>query len=418
MMDLSFLDPPVEVAAASPRLEMILSKLRLSGLRPFSASATPELDAPDTLLVDLASAPPAYTSLAALREVPAGYRQLVFLHAPGGFQPCPAGAICLPRDEDIPGLRARLAAEARRLARQREARIRQDTAQDLGAEPENPAAHALHLLYLGDWSARFLSLQKALQARGVQLTAALSHQTARQHMAGRRFTAALAGIDASEADAARLAAWVTGEEGLRGLPLILTGTPGPGISAPHAALLGQASAILEAEEDEAGLADAVAAECRRLDAGAPMMPKPGLALVTSDIVSGLFNRSFFEAHLPRQMQVAAAQAEPLSVLTLRLDVADARSRPAQKLMGEVIARHIRETDCAALIQPGVFAVSLPATPYRGGVRLAERIGDGLTRTGDAPGFSWRVTERRSYHTAHTLLSASLIGPFVRTRIAA
>jgi GGDEF domain-containing protein len=418
MMDLSFLDPPVEVAASSPRLEMILSKLRLSGLRLFCASAMPELDAPDTLLVDLASAPPAYKDLAALREVPAGYRQLVFLQADDRFQRCPTGAICLPRDEDIVGLRARLMAEARRLARQREARIRLESVRELSAEPAKPAAQVPHLLYLGDWSARFLALQKSLQARGINLTAALSCETARQHMAGRRFTAALAGIDTCEAGAARLAAWITGEEGLRGLPLILTATPGPGISAPHAALLGQASAILDAEDSEAGLPDAIAAECRRLDAGAPMMPRPGITIAVTDTVSGLFNRHFFEVHLPRQMQVAAAQAQPLSVLTLSLDAADTRSAPAQQLMGEVLARQTRETDCAALIQTGVFAVSLPATAYRGGVRLAERIGDGLSRAGESPGFSWRVTERRSYHTAHTLLTDSLIGPFVRTRIAA
>lgn len=421
MIDFSFYDPPVEVAASSPRLEMIMSRLRASGLRPYPASKLPEPDAPDPLLIDLASADDAY---AALNMNAAGHgagRQLVFLCEPGRLAPCPARAICLLRDLGIPSLRSRLMAEARRLSRQRETRIRLETAIDLGAELPGPeAATAPSILYLGDYCARFLSLQKTLRERGISLTAALSHQTARQHMAGHRFTAALADITLSGCDAGGMARWITGAEGLRGLPMIALASARDELTEGHLELLGHASVILDLANGTDRMADRIETECRRLHDGAPMMPLPGLALAVTDIVSGLFNRCFFETHLPRQMAIAAQQAEPLSVLVLRLDVSEARSRPAQKTTGDIILRHIRETDCAALIQPGAFAISLPATPYRGGVRLAERIGEAMERAGaaDHPGHSWRVTERRSYHTGHTLLSASLIGPFVRTKIAA
>lgn len=395
---------------------MLMSRLRAAGLRPYPAASFADTDAPDPLIVDLASAPPEFARLCALATAPARMRPLIILSPPAHAGPCTPGALRLMRDEDITSLRSRLMAEARRRARQREAIIRRETTTDLGATPPETAG-APALLYLGECSASFLALQKSLKELGVELSAALSPQTARQHIAHRRFTAALA--DLSLAQSPGMHRWITLEDGLRGLPLILTDTAGAARTSDQLTLIAHSSTLLDHPQCETTLADAVHAESQRLHAAAPMMPLPGLALAVTDIVSGLFNRSFFEAHLPRQMVVATAEAEPLCVLVLRLGVANARSRPAQKAAGDMILRHIRETDCAALIQPGVFAISLPATPYRGGVRLAERITEAIDRAGDPmPDLSWRVTERRSYHNARTLLAASLIGPYIRTRIAA
>jgi hypothetical protein len=125
-------------------------------------------------------------------------------------------------------------------------------------------------------------------------------------------------------------------------------------------------------------------------------------------------------HIARQMEVSTQRADPLCVLTFRLDPALAVSRPAQLAFADIIRRQIRDADSPALMQPGVFAISLPATPYRGGMRLAERISDAAARH---PGFSgqdfaYRVIEKRAYHAADTLLSAGLTGPMLRPRLAA
>jgi GGDEF domain-containing protein len=160
--------------------------------------------------------------------------------------------------------------------------------------------------------------------------------------------------------------------------------------------------------------------CRRLVAFTPVMPHPAQASVLADFITGLFSRRFMDLHIARQMEVSTQRADPLCVLTFRLDPAISTSRPAQLAFAEIIRSQIRDADCPALMQPGVFAISLPATPYRGGIRLAERISETAARH---PGFSeggfgYRVIERRAYHSADTLLSAGVTGPLLRPRLAA
>lgn len=420
MLDFSFYDPPIEVAAQSPRLEAIVTRLKAAGLRPYPVSASLDFSAADPLLVDLASAPP--ESLERLRRaailgVP---RQIVLLDTAGTGAPRIEGAVHLRLDKDLTSLRSRLAALSRRASRQREAAIRRDTALELGTKlPPVDFDAAPALLYLGDGSPFFLSLQATLRQRGVEITAALSRATARQHMTSKRFAAALIDLSMAHEDASGMGRWISEEDGLSGLPLIVLSRPQAEFSERELALLSHATEIMDPAIGDDAISSAVEAECRRLHASAPMMPLPGLStLAITDIVSGLFTRGFFEAHLPRQMQLATDNAEALSVLTLRLDADASRSHAAQAAAGEVIRSQIRDTDCAALVQPGVFAISLPATPYRGGIRLAERINDAMNRAGDHPGLSWRVTEKRNYHTPQTFIAAALIGPFVRIRVAA
>ena len=420
MLDFSFYDPPIEVAAASPRLEMIVARLKASGLRPYPAAEAPDFCAPDPLLVDLESAPRAILERLARAAMIGVPRQIVLLDTSGRPAPRIDGAIHLRQDRDLPILKSRLAALARRASRQREASIRRETTLELGAKlPPIDVDAVPALLYLGEGSPFFLSLQNGLRRRGVEMTAALSRQTARQHLTSKRFAAALIDIAGSEDDPGGIHDWIVRQDGLSGLPLIVAAHPDTDFTERQLGLLSHAAEIVDPSASEAVILTMIETQCRRLHAGAPMMPLPGLVLKVTDIVSGLFSRTFFEAHLPRQMQAASDQAETLSVLTLRLGPAAAKSRDVQKAAGHTILRQIRDTDCAALMQPGVFAISLPATPYRGGVRLAERIDEALGRMGkEHPGLSWRVTEKRNYHTPQTFLAASLIGPFVRTRIAA
>ncbi|PKP81867.1 MAG: hypothetical protein CVT79_08930 [Alphaproteobacteria bacterium HGW-Alphaproteobacteria-18] len=420
MLDFSFYDPPIEVAAGSPRLEMIVSRLKASGLRPYTASAPIDFSAPDPLLVDRESVSPEALerlSRAAMIGVP---RQIVILNT--GSLPTPRidGAIQLRLDKDLTSLRSRLAALARRASRQREATIRHATALQLGAKlPPIDVDAVPALLYLGDGSPFFLSLQGDLRQRGVEITAALSRPTARQHMTSKRFAAALIDLSMAHEEASGMGRWISEDDGLAGLPLIVLSRPQAEFTERELALLSHATEIIDPAVGDDMIVTAIETQCRRLHASAPMMPLPGLsALAVTDIVSGLFTRGFFEAHLSRQMEIASEQVEALSVLTLRLDVEFAKSHAAQLAAGDIIRSQIRDTDCAALVQPGVYAISLPATPYRGGVRLAERINDAMGRAGNHPGLSWRVTEKRSYHTPQTFLAAALIGPFVRIRIAA
>ena len=421
MLDFSFYDPPIEVAASSPRLEMIVSRLKSAGLRPYTAPPAIDFSAADPLLIDMDSAAPEtldrLSRAAMIGNVP---RQIVLLNTSGRAALRIDGALHLRLEKDLSTLRSRLAALARRASRLREAAIRRATTEGLGAKlPPVDVDATPALLYLGDGSPFFLSLQGALRQRGVEITAALSRATARQHMTSKRFAAALIDLSMAHEDASGMGRWISEEDGLAGMPLIVISRPQAEFTERELALLSHATDIIDPATGDDAIVTAVEAQCRRLHASAPMMPLPGLsALTVTDLATGLFTRGFFEAHLPRQMQIAQEQAEALSVLTLRLPPEMAKSIPAQNIAGEVIARQIRDTDCAALAEPGMFVISLPATPYRGGVRLAERIGEAMDRSGNPADLSWRVTERRHYHTPQTLISTALIGPFVRTRIAA
>ena len=55
MNDLAYLDPPIEVLAASPRLDMILSRLRSGRMRPFRADFPISRASSEALLVDTES---------------------------------------------------------------------------------------------------------------------------------------------------------------------------------------------------------------------------------------------------------------------------------------------------------------------------------------------------------------------------
>ena len=80
---------------------------------------------------------------------------------------------------------------------------------------------------------------------------------------------------------------------------------------------------------------------------------------------------------------------------------------------------MRETDCAAVVEPGTIAVSLPLTTYRGGVQLAKRIATTIAEDDRLAELvlNWRVVEKRAFHTSQTFLEAGLTGPFMRLEAA-
>jgi PleD family two-component response regulator len=418
MSDFSFFDPPIEIAAGSPRFEMIEMKLKASGLRPFQASSAVDFTASDPLLIDTASAAP--DLLEAVRRAPSSARQIILLDI-SATPPSPAGdALLLRRDSDLAALKSRLTALARRAARMREAEIRRETMQLLGTVPPAAETAAPSLLYIGEGSPLFLALQSPLKKRGIDVTAALSRDTARLYMAERRFAAALLDLESFRGDGTATARWITEEHGLSALPIITLANPAQHINVRQNSVISVSTEFVDAAGPTAGIAAQIETVCRRLAACAPVMPGPALSATLSDAATGLFNRRFLEAHISRQMRVSGQRAEPISVLTFRFDVPLAQSRSAQQAFAAILRAELRDLDCPAHYQPGVFAISLPAIPYRGGVQLAERIARLAIEQAGLAGHAigWRVIEKRAYHSAQSLLGAGLIGPLMRPRLAA
>ena len=56
MSDLSYMDPPIEIAATGVRLKIIAARLRTGGMRPYDAAETIDFGSTDPLLIDIASA--------------------------------------------------------------------------------------------------------------------------------------------------------------------------------------------------------------------------------------------------------------------------------------------------------------------------------------------------------------------------
>lgn len=421
MSDLSFFDPPIEIAAGSPRHDEIAARLKASGMRPYPASHPIDFTAPDPLLIDIATVSRETLeglSRAAMVQV---HRPVILIDLSGSPVPVGSEAIILRRDCDLAALKSRLTALARRASRLREADIRRDTAATFGVRVPAADLNAIpSLLYIGEGSPLFLSLQGPLRQRGIDVTAAISRDTARQYMLERSFAAALVDLDSFRSEGNVTARWIAEENGLAALAIIALSHRDLDLTDLQNRVIGLATEVIDADGRMAAIATMIETVARRLVAFSPIMPRPSMDPALTNFTTGLFNRDFLESHTARQMTVSTQRAEPLCVLTFRLDPGLAVSLEAQRTFAYLIRSQIRDTDCPALMQPGLFTITLPATPYRGGMSLAERIARRATRhpAFANAGFGWRVVERRAYHSPQTLLDAGMSGPMIRPQIAA
>lgn len=421
MSDLSFLDLPIEVCAATPRLDSVMARLKASGMRPYPASHPIDFSAPDPLIIDISTATRDVLDGLSRAAMVQEHRQVVLLDISNSQLPVSGETVILRRDEDLAALKSRLVALARRATRLREAALRRNTASVLGVRIPPADLNAVpSLLYIGEGSPLFLSLQGPLKQRGLDVTASISRETARRYMAERRFAAALVDLDSFQGDASGTTRWIAEQNGLGALPVIVLTHPDMRLNDRQNTVTSLATEVIDAAGRMAQIVTQIETVCRRLAAFAPIMPRPAEASILTDYTTGLFSRRFMELHIARQMEVATQQAEPLCVLTFQMDPDAAASIPAQQEFCGFLRSQIRDSDCAALMAPGAIAISLPATPYRGGVRLAERICDAAAmqapKTGTA--FGWRVIEKRAYHSPQAFLGLGFTGPMLRPRIAA
>ncbi len=416
MFDLSFLDPPIEVAATGPRLETILSRLRAHGMRAYPASDPIDFDATEPLLIDMESLPAGLRERDIRLSEGAERRPLVLL-TPDMQVADGVDALIVTRDNDLEMLRARLASLVRRQARTAEFRIRMETAETFGTGEMTPAPEGRpEVLYLGDGGAGFFSLRAALKGHDIPVTAALTLRTAADYLKSGRFAAILADLTPGGGDAANHVDWSRAESLLTGTPLFVLAQPGADLSEAHLAALMVSTDLVEQSGDAEALAGRISRAISTHAAYAPILPAQLEATPSVDPDTGLFHRDFIKSHLDRQIMLSSERGEPLCVLTIKLDE---ESSPLLQEFAKVIRSCVRDTDCLAHFGNGTIIISTPLTPYRGAVRVAERLMAKLGRNQDFDGLrlSWRVVEKRSYHTAGTLLAEGLSGPYTRENAA-
>ena len=320
-------------------------------------------------------------------------------------------ALIVTRDSDLPQLRARLSSLIRRQARTAEFRIRLETAESFGvARPPARTDAAPEVLYLGDGGVGFFSLKAALKAHDIPVTAALTLRTASDYLKSGRFAAILADLTPNGGDAASYVDWSRAESALAGVPLFALTQPGAELSERHLAALMVSTDLVEHGGDAEALAGRISRAIRNHSASAPVLPAQLHATPSVDAETGLFHREFIKAHLERQIDLSSKRGEPLCVLTIKLDEECVEALPD---FARVIRSCVRDTDCIAYFGGGTIIISAPLTPYRGAVRLTERLVANIGRHRDLDGIrlSWRVVEKRSYHTAGMLLAEGLSGPY-------
>ena len=412
MLDLSFLDPPIEVAASGPRLESILTRLRNHGMRAYPASDPIDFDATEPLLIDMESLPSGLRDRDSLLNEGAERRPLVLL-TPDTQTAEGLDVLIVSRDSDLEMLKARLTSLVRRQARTAEFRIRMKTAASFGAADVQPVSERRpEVLYLGDGGAGFFALRSALKAHDIPVTAALTLRTAADYLKSGRFAAVLADLTPSGGDAANHVDWTRAETSLTGTPLFVLTQPGADLSEAHLTALMVSTDLVEQSGDAEALAGRISRAISQHAASAPVLPAQLQATPSVDPDTGLFHREFIKAHLDRQISLSSERGEPLCVLTIKLDDSHTSRLPD---LAQLTRTCVRDTDCIAHFGNGTIIISTPHTPYRGAVRLAERLMTKLTRSPEFDGLSlsWRVVEKRSYHTAGTLLAEGLSGPYTR-----
>ncbi|MBN1946490.1 MAG: GGDEF domain-containing protein [Bradymonadales bacterium] len=107
-----------------------------------------------------------------------------------------------------------------------------------------------------------------------------------------------------------------------------------------------------------------------------------------DVVTGLFNRRYFNKHLAESFAASTRYGRPLTVMLVRVDnQSELVANLGQELANDVLdtlantmASIIRRADTAARIDEDLFGFLLPETPRQGASLLVKRLIGRLERT--------------------------------------
>ncbi|MDJ0922489.1 MAG: hypothetical protein QNI84_15280 [Henriciella sp.] len=399
MPDYRFDAPSIEVLSASPRLEMLQIRLRKAGLRPVRAEHgfDPRLTHP--IFIDAATASShSLSGLAKLWHEAQSSRLLIVLgDVPQALRPF--SPLHLSDIDQINALCARVAIRKREIKRRSELALRAETQRKLGGGPDidpmTPRAR-LRVLYLGGGTPEFVSLKSALHAQGIDLLAALSAYTAKDYLATGQFGAILVKPEEDGDQGSRFLEGFRASDYDARLALIVLES-GRGQHPLQQKLAEKAHMLIGASERPETVAETLSAYLN----APPTTGSPRLTSAIHDLKTGLYSRTFFEAHLQAQMDEADVSGDPLSIIHLR----QRGATTTLKDIGEALNRSLRETDIAAAISTNEICISMPATAYRGAIGFVRRMEPEL-----GPLVEWKAIERRKFHTLKSLMVGFALPP--------
>jgi PleD family two-component response regulator len=394
--DQRFDAPVIHVVSESPRLEMLQTRLRQAGLRPVPVrgSYLPPDSAP--AMIDNLTRRNNLQGLDNRLIVTIGKQGLSTLHSD----------IHLSDVAQIESLPARLAIRQRETQRQREIQLRARTAEKFGtpATASAPIGKA-RILWLGQDAPFLNAIKSSLAEAQVTLVAAISRLTAEDYLTSGQFQTLVLCPATPNDEAARLLSRVKSLQIVTQPRVVLLLRPelAGQISSDD---MSNADQILDLTADLESVANnlhAVSHEALVVrDTYAPSLT------VIEDPATGLVSREYLESHLEAQMEQSDRLATPLSVVAFTLSAQD-----DIRAVATTIKSLLRDTDLAARLDSTHICVTLPETAYRGAVVLSRRVEESL-----GTNLTWRVIERRRFHTLKTLLGGlTAKSPFTRQRTA-
>lgn len=377
----SFDAPVIYVVSESPRLEMLQTRLRQAGIRPVPVRG--KYLPPDSA--------PAFIDLATrdFELQPDDTRLFVTIGKPSEA-PSP-GEIHLTDVAQIATLPARLAIRQRETQRLNEIRLRAKTSEKFGSSAviDKPVSTS-RILWLGHDAPFLNAIKTSLADQKVSLVAAISRLTAEDYLINGGFETVILCPASATDEAAKLLSTIKTLDVARPPQTVLLLRPE--LSAMLAGNdVAQADQIIDLNTDLDLLVSRLHAAC--IEPDTTREPTYGLSATAQDHSTGLVSREYLESHVEAQMAQADRHAAPLSLISV-----DIRAEEDVRSVARVIRTLLRETDLAARLDRDHICVTLPNTQYRGAVILARRIEDALQRS-----VTWRIIERRQFHTLKTLL---------------
>ncbi|MEM9739400.1 MAG: hypothetical protein AAF829_05985 [Pseudomonadota bacterium] len=402
MTEPSFKDPQIEVVFRPTRQNDLLSRLASAGFRPINATAPIETHTSVPLLIDLSTTEPNQLEdlgFAASADLNRPVVLLGELRKP--LRPN-AKQIHVTSLELISSLPARLDLRRRSLLRENERALRQKTEHTFGNplyfEDKAKRTSSPKVLYLGPIGTRFLPLSKGLAARGVQVVASITAQTAQMHLDAETFRLLLIEGTQTPEDVAMLI------QGRGDLPVFIIGSDA----------LNVYDGCVDVDQDSETAYDFISDRAKS-EPLKTQLDRVRLGATSHDPMTGLYSEAFLRAHLPRQMAACAQYETPLTLLHLRCRDSDLDSSDLVTLSNCFVA-NLRETDLLVRLNSSSFLAVLRDTSYAGAARLASRLIAVVENHADygtrfAERLLWRAVERRGGFTPDSLIQSVLSGPY-------
>ncbi|MEM7661958.1 MAG: diguanylate cyclase [Pseudomonadota bacterium] len=412
--------PAIELAAESPRLEMLRARLKSIGLVPCDVREEPSEFEP--ILIDLRSASPEHIKLVYQQALQCVRRPFVLI---GPDIPARLDdAILLSDETELGLLPGKLAAYYRCANTEREAALRLASVQSLtGTAPKALKQTRPSLLVVGGSSVRFLALQASLKANNIDVVAAFTVPTALDYLAKKDFSAVLISLDETGDNTVAESILSANTVSSLSRPLFVVRHDDTQICAEDNIILSQATEIFDGDRSLDSVAEDLVWQIFRHHSSKPMTPDQSDEPKVHDKLTGLFTRDFLEHHLQQQMTESHSVFLPLAFMTLTINSRGDENATARRCLLTITKRLqtlLRQTDLAARLDWTTIGFSLRRTAYTDAARLAERCSSAIAELGlpNSVSFAWRICEKRNTHTAKSLIGATMAARQIRGTIAA